>query len=114
MEKQPLDYRSPGVPSQRLSKIAPGVVGGVVFLVNAILVAAAASDRSWGALGIAVAIGPIANLTTMVVALLSMIIVKWVYPETNLVPCGVVSVLLPLLAMPADFLIIASMGLHGC
>ena len=86
----------------------------MVLIVNAILLAAAAADRSWGALQIGFVIGPLANLATMGVALLAMILMKRLSPTTDLLAYGIASVLLPLLAVPADFLIIMSMGLHGC
>ncbi len=79
-----------------------------------ILLLIAASDRSLVAFGIAIGMGPIANLAMMVVALLFIILVKRLSLGANLLPYGVVSILLPLLAIPADFIIIGSMGLHGC
>ena len=113
MEKQTLDYDSLR-PSQGVVRVATAIVGGVVLLVNLGLLLAAASDRSWGALGIAIAIGPITNLAMMLIALLCMILVKRLSFGATLLPCGLVSVLLPLFAIPADFAIIGSMGLHGC
>ena len=114
MENETLDYQSPGLPRQSVANSATAILGAVVLLVNAGLLFAAASDRSWGALQIAVAIGPIANLAMMVIARLSMLLVKRLSCGANLLPYGLVSLLLPLLAIPTDFLIIGSMGLHGC
>jgi hypothetical protein len=90
------------------------ISAAAIFLSNVILLLIALADRSWIAFGIGIVFGPITNIGLVIVALAFMIWVKRLARGAAIMPYGLVSILLPLLAIPADFALISSMGLHGC
>jgi hypothetical protein len=85
-----------------------------VLAANGLLLAIAASDRSWGALGIGIMVGPITNGVLLLLSLACIPIVKSGAAGASIGPYVAASIGLPLLAVPIDFFIIGSMGLHGC
>jgi hypothetical protein len=113
---QPLDYQSPLAATPRKSRVraATLIVVGAVLAVNGVLLAVAAYDGSWGALGIAILIGPIANGLLLLVSLLCLPMVKAAAAGGSIGGYVAAAVCLPLAAVPIDFAIIGSMNLHGC
>lgn len=114
MTKQPLDYHSPSA-ERRLSwrlNAACIIVAVAVLLANGALLAMAASDRSWGALGIAIMFGPITNGILLLLSLACTPVVKASAIGTSIGPYLATAICLPLAAIPIDFFIIKSMGLH--
>src|SRR5688572_27771637 len=83
-------------------------------VVNIPLLLAAASDRSWGALMIAVLVGPAANGVLGVVALCLTPLMKRSTGEESVIGYGMTCVFVPLVAIVLDFGVISSLGLHGC
>jgi hypothetical protein len=116
MSQQPLDYRSPVADARRSSRVktATLIVACVVLVANGLLLAVAASDRSWGALGIAIMIGPITNGILLLLSLACIPVVKSGAAGASVGSYLAVAIGLPLAAIPIDFFIIGSMGLHGC
>ncbi|MCA9052888.1 MAG: hypothetical protein KDA75_03580 [Planctomycetaceae bacterium] len=85
-----------------------------IILANAFLLLVAAGDRSWGALGIAVLIGPVTNGVIMLVAIISTVLAnKHTGSRSTAVDISA-AIVLPLLAVGVDFLLICGKGLHGC
>jgi hypothetical protein len=106
----PLAERSRG----RRVRLAAILVTGVVLAVNAGLLATAVGDRSWTALNIAILSGPITNGVLLLLGLLGIPLVKSGAAGAPVRSYVITAVGLPLAAIPADFLLIFSMGLHGC
>ena len=112
----PLPYHSPSTPNpagRRQVSLAAAVAAGVILLANGVLLALAYADRSWGALGIAFMIGPITNAVLAIAALACVRIVKRRSAGAPTTTYLLVSLLLPVLAIAADFFAIWSMGLRG-
>ncbi len=86
----------------------------VVSLVNAGLLLVAAQDRSWLAWGIAMLWGPVANGVLSMFSLLCLSRVIAAAQGARVLPYVLAAILLPLVAIVADILIIASLGVHGC
>lgn len=108
-----LSYQTPGTSKP------PRIPGCVVVLltveivVNGALLIYAASDRSWGAFGIMIFFGPLANFIAIAVSLALIPIVR----RTSRESLGLYTLLafvVPTLAIFADWIIIPMMGLHGC
>ena len=108
-----LSYQSPGT-SKR-----PRIPGCVIALltieivINAALLIYAARDRSWGAFGIMIFLGPLANFIAIAVSLAMIPIVR----RTSRESLGLYTLLafvVPTLAIFADWIVIPMMGLHGC
>jgi hypothetical protein len=83
------------------------------ILVNIPLLVLAAMDRSWGALGIAIVVGPIVNV---LVGLLLLAVSLSMKSKTGFSTeqCFLMCAATTGGAVVLDFLIIFSMGLHGC
>lgn len=94
--------------------VATATAALIVLASNALLLWFAYDDRSWGALGIAFAIGPVGNLILSAVGGVSAVILRAVPHRQSLVGYVVASVCLPLAAIPVDGLLIGMMDLHGC
>ena len=86
----------------------------LVALVNLAALAAAWQDRSWGALGIAIGVGPTINAILIVFGLVAIPFLKRRSDSFSLGRHLALSIGIPIAAIVADFLIISSMGLHGC
>lgn len=94
---------------------ALGMVFSVLLLVGNLLVLAAAwQDKSWGALWMAIIGSPGLNIILMVLGLTAIPSLKRRDSEFSLGRHLAVTLGLPIAAVVADFLIILSMGLHGC
>jgi hypothetical protein len=114
MPRHEFDYQSPiDAPQPGRVRGAIAIVSGIVILVNAGLLAAAASNRSWGAFGIAVVFGPITNGVLALVAGACAPSVKRVSGGASVAVYVLVSILLPVVAILADFAITGSIGVHG-
>ncbi len=85
----------------------------VLFLVNSLLVGAAAGDRSLGALAIAWLIGPIVNGATVLLSWLALLLYRPRLTGAPLAMYVVTSLLLPPVAVVADYFIIGSMELRN-
>ena len=118
---QPLDYRSPPPadlrPPRPLFTASSVALHGLVVLgvlaLNAVLVAAAAEDRSWGALGIMILYGPIANGVLMLASLACTPLARR-FSGASATFHVLTSILLPIGAAMVDGVIIFGMDLHGC
>ncbi len=86
----------------------------VVAAVNIAAVAYAAVDGGWGAFGIAIIYGPATNGVLALVGLLVAPYLKSEYPEYSTGEHITVSLALPAAAIFIDWVLISSMGLHGC
>jgi hypothetical protein len=76
--------------------------------------AAAWQDRSWGALGIAIGVGPSINAVLIVFGLVAIPFRKRHSESFSLDRHLALSIGIPVAAILADYFIIMSMGLHGC
>ena len=81
---------------------------------NLLLLGVAYVDRSWGALGIAMMIGPITNGVLAVVGLACLPVLKRRAPGAATGTYLLASLVLPLLAIPTDLFAIIAMDLRGC
>jgi len=109
---QPLDYRSP--PPADLRPPRPLFTASSVALHGlVVLVAAAAEDRSWGALGIMILYGPIANGVLMLASLACTPLARR-FSGASATFHVLTSILLPIGAAMVDGVIIFGMDLHGC
>jgi hypothetical protein len=116
MSQQVLDYRSPLAkrpPANRPVYVAAGIAAAVALIANATLVSWAASDRSWGALGIMVMIGPITNGVLALLSLPFIPIVRRISHGASVVPYVLTGVLIPIGAVLVDAACILSLDLHG-
>jgi hypothetical protein len=92
-----------------------GVVFGALLLVGNLLVLAAAwQDGSWGALVMAVIVGPILNGVFLISGLVAIPFLKRHRQQFSLGLHLALTLGVPIAAVVADFFIIMSMGLHGC
>lgn len=93
--------------------LAIAILGGVVVCANVPLLVIAAEDRSWGALWIALFLGPAVNLA---LALVSLACTPWMKRLTGVRTRfhALASFLVPAAMAVADFFLIGMMGLHGC
>lgn len=106
----PLDYESP---KRKLSK-SPALstyafsYAGVLMIVNIVLVLFALSDRGWGALGIAVIIGPITNGVCALVGGLAGVLME--------LPMRIIPICIMLSAgfVILDFALMLAMPMSGC
>jgi hypothetical protein len=117
MSQQVLDYRSPLAKRPSANRpvyVAAGIAAAVALIVNAVLVSWAASDRSWGALGIMIMIGPITNGVLAFLSLPFIPLVRRVSGGASVVPYVLAGVLIPVGAVIVDAACILSMDLHGC
>jgi hypothetical protein len=116
MSQQPLDYRSALADVRRSDRVRTATILAtcVILVANGLLLGIAAADRSWGALGIAIMIGPITNGVLLVLSLACVPMVKSAAAGASIGSYLVVGIGLPLAAIPIDFFLIGSMGLHGC
>ena len=108
-----LSYQTPGTPKRPR---IPGCVIAlltVVIAINAALLAYAAADRSWGAFGIMIFIGPLTNFVSIAVSLALIPIVRRISRE-SLGLYTLLAFVVPTLAIFADWIIISMMPLHGC
>ena len=105
-------------PADKITPKCRGVFGmvlGVLLLVGNLLVLAAAwQDRSWGALGMAVMVGPILNGVFLISGLVAIPFLKRRRQQFSLGRHLALTLGVPIAAVVADFFIIMSMGLHGC
>lgn len=93
-------------------KVAWSILGVLLLVVNGFVLAVAAEDRSWGALGMAICVGPIAN---GVLALVSLCATPWMKSAAGSPWAHVAfSLGVPAAAIAGDFLLIMTMDLHGC
>jgi hypothetical protein len=86
----------------------------VVIGTNAWLVREAALDRSWGALGILIMIGPITNGVIALATFASSFLLRWFAGGASVALYLYAGMLLPLAAILVDATCILCMGLHGC
>jgi hypothetical protein len=100
--------------ANRRIKIGTAIVAWVAILVNGLLLGVGAADRSWGAFGIAIVIGPITNGVMLLVSAACVFFVKTGATEGWIATYLATCVALPLAAIPLDYYAIGSMGLHGC
>jgi hypothetical protein len=120
MSESTLEYQSPSTtrpPSLRRVWITGGISAALILAVNTGLVSMAASDRSWGALGIMIMVGPITNGVMLIVSLLFTPVVKRVSygaRGATIMPYVMIGILLPIALIFVDGAIIGSMDLHGC
>jgi hypothetical protein len=89
-------------------------VVGIVLPLNVSIVYIAAADKCWGALALALAIGPAVNMWLVILFCACIPLIRWAVPCASLIPYVIVSIGLPVAAIVVDFLIIWSMPLHGC
>lgn len=90
-------------------------LGALLMAVNAALLVVANNDRSWGAIGVAMFLGPLANAAVGLIALVGTTVVAAV--AGSKVPFGTIvlgSIFLPVAAIVLDWVVIATMPLHGC
>ncbi len=80
---------------------------------NAVVLAHALDDRSWGALAMAIIVGPLSNLALAVLSLLCMPLVRRAF-ATTVRRHVLISLGIPAAAIGFDLLAILSMDLHGC
>jgi hypothetical protein len=102
------------VAQQKQVRVATAVVAGIIILLNLFLVWTAVNDGGWGALGIAIMFGPMANLAGIIGALILARFVREGCPGADLTFYYLASILLPIVAVAVDFVIISSLPLHGC
>lgn len=90
-----------------------GIFFSLLLVVNGIVLSIAAEDRSFGALGMAIVVGPIANGC---LALLALLFTPWIRRLTGSSPWvhALLSLAAPAAAIVADFLLIGTMDTHGC
>lgn len=115
---QTLEYKSVGTsdrraPNRRTAACALSVVC-VVVAANAVLIYWAAKDRSWGAMGIMIMIGPLVNAAIALVSVALFPLVRRVSLGAIVSPYIVTSIVVPIAAIIVDAVCILSMGLHGC
>ena len=112
-----LDYRSPPPPGEGRRRVASAtgvVVAVVVVLANAALIAAAVADQSFGAMLIALAVGPFTNGLILLLALAAAVPLKAGAGGAPVSGYVSASVLLPVLAVVVDWCVVAMLPLHGC
>jgi hypothetical protein len=112
-----LDYQS-GMAGRRANAIAKIVaslvVAMVVVVANSLLLRSAAADQGWGALGIAVMVGPLTNAVIAAVALACIPLVRRLGGGTPVGMYGWWAAILPIGAILFDWVAVSSMSLHGC
>ena len=93
--------------------VVRGIFLSLLLVANGIVLSIAAEDRSWGALGMAIVVGPITNGC---LALLSLLFTPWIRQLTDSSPRvhAVFSVAAPAVAIVADLVLIGAMDLRGC
>ena len=86
---------------------------GILFGVNLFLFLAALRDQSWGALGIAIAYGPLCNLAVLLGGLLSAFLIRRAtgYRVSRFVALVIAA---PIISAMFLFGSILLMDLHGC
>lgn len=91
-----------------------GLVFGALLLAgNLVVLAAAWQDRSWGALRMAVMVGPVLNGVFLISGLIAIPFLKRRRNSFSLGRHLALTFGVPIAAVVADFFIIVSMGLHG-
>ncbi|MBI1367234.1 MAG: hypothetical protein GC162_01125 [Planctomycetes bacterium] len=85
-----------------------------LVIANLILLMMAWQDRSFGALAIAIAIGPITNGVMLLLGLVGIPFVKAAAKGRSITDYLTWSIAAPVGAVMLDFFIIFNMGLHGC
>jgi hypothetical protein len=118
MSQQTLDRRSQlsdrGQPNKRSVTVAALVAATIALVVNTGLVLVAAADRSWGALGILIMVGPITNGVMALASLAFIPLVRRLAAGAPIGPYVLTGTLLPIGAIIVDGICILSMELHGC
>ena len=115
MTQQVLDYRTPARPqSIRVVWIAVAIAAGITVAVNALLLWTAAADASWGAFGIMMLIGPIANGVLALASLPFIPLVRKLSGGAPTSPYVLTGLLGPVAAVVFDAACILGMPLHGC
>jgi hypothetical protein len=114
MSQQSLDYQSADVSRRSPVKRATVILAGVILLVNGFLLAIAAADQGWGALGIAVLIGPITNGVLLLISLTVLPAIKRGGSMESVGTYLAVSICMPIAAVILDFLIVVAISPHGC
>ncbi len=113
-----LEYHSPLAPGRpaniRLVRTATLVVYLITIFVNGLLLAWAASDMSWGAFGIMIAIGPITNAALVVGSLIAMPILQRFTHGAALISFVLSGIFAPIAAIVVDGACIMMMHLRGC
>jgi hypothetical protein len=90
------------------------VFGALLLVANLVLLAAAWQDKSWGAMVLAVAGGPILNSAFLFSGLLAIPFLKRRRPHFSLGRHLALTLGVPIAAAVVDFFAIMSMGLHAC
>ncbi len=108
------DNRPRRLANPSLVTLASLVVAVVVIGTNAWLVRVAALDRSWGALGILIMVGPITNGVIALVTVVSSFLLRWLAGGASVAIYICAGVLLPVAAIVVDAACILCMDLHGC
>lgn len=116
MPQPTVDYATPATPAPRSPHVRNAALAsaGVVLVANVVLLAMARSDRSWGALGIGVFVGPIVNAVLLLLSLACIPLVRSAARGAPISAYVATSIAIPLIAIPVDFILILSMGLSGC
>jgi len=86
---------------------------GTMAAVNVVLLAVAASDRSWVAMGIGILYGPAANLVVATALLAVSPLLPW-WPSRSMASRVLILGGLAALGAVVDFAVVSSMSLHGC
>ena len=90
------------------------VFGALLFVGNLLVLAAAWQDKSWGALGMAVVVGPVLNGVFLMSGLVAIPFLKRHRQQFALGQHLALTLGIPIATVAADFFIIMSMGLRGC
>ena len=116
MEPQPLSYQAREKPKGSPTTVKSWAVGvaALVLSVNVYLVASAVADRSWGALAIAIIIGPMTNVAILLVSLVLTPLVRFASRGASVTPYVLTSMLAPVAAILIDGACILPLDLHGC
>lgn len=109
-----LDNRPRQGANPTLVNLAALVVAIVVIGTNAWLVRVAALDRSWGALGVLIMVGPITNGVIALLTLVSSFLLRRFAGGASVAIYLCAGVLLPVAAIVVDAACILCMNLHGC
>jgi hypothetical protein len=113
-----LDYQSaqskPDLSSEKRVRRLAYLVAAVTAVTNGTLIYSASSGDGWGALGIALMVGPIVNVVLIVMTLVTRPLVKHHFGGASTSLYVLAGVLTPIAAIFIDAICIFSMDLHGC
>jgi hypothetical protein len=112
MEPQILNYSAGAdIDSRRGLRrrtIATFVLAAFVIMANVILLGIALNDRSWNAVGIAIAVGPITNGLLALVSLAFIPVVRRFAQRVSVAPFVLTAILLPACCIVGDYFYIGS------